>query len=26
LDSLDETCYLMGQVVERKGKERIKIN
>jgi phosphoribosylformylglycinamidine cyclo-ligase len=26
LDSLDETCYLMGQVVEKKGKERIKIN
>jgi phosphoribosylformylglycinamidine cyclo-ligase len=26
LDSLDEPCYLMGQVVEKKGKERIKIN
>jgi phosphoribosylformylglycinamidine cyclo-ligase len=26
LDSLDETCYLMGQVVAKKGKERIKIN
>jgi phosphoribosylformylglycinamidine cyclo-ligase len=26
LDNLDETCYLMGQVVEKKGKERIKIN
>jgi phosphoribosylformylglycinamidine cyclo-ligase len=26
LDSLDETCYLMGQVVEKKGKARIKIH
>jgi phosphoribosylformylglycinamidine cyclo-ligase len=26
LGSLDETCYLMGQVVEKKGKRKIKIN
>lgn len=26
LDSLNETCYLMGQVVAKKGKDRIKIN
>ncbi|MGD2086142.1 MAG: phosphoribosylformylglycinamidine cyclo-ligase [Candidatus Aminicenantes bacterium] len=26
LDNLDETCYLMGQVVAKKSKERIKIN
>lgn len=26
LDSLNETCYLIGQVVEKKSKERIKIN
>lgn len=25
LDSLDEMCYLMGQVVERKGKASVKI-
>jgi phosphoribosylformylglycinamidine cyclo-ligase len=25
LDSLNETCYLMGQVVKKKGKQRIKI-
>lgn len=26
LDGLDESCYLIGQVVKKKGKERIKIN
>ncbi|MFC2146158.1 phosphoribosylformylglycinamidine cyclo-ligase [Acidobacteriota bacterium] len=26
LDSLDETCYLMGQVVEKKGKGSVIIN
>ncbi|MCP5053957.1 MAG: phosphoribosylformylglycinamidine cyclo-ligase [bacterium] len=26
LDSIDEVYYLMGQVVEQKGKERLKIN
>lgn len=25
LDSFNETCYLMGQVVKKKGKQRIKI-
>jgi phosphoribosylformylglycinamidine cyclo-ligase len=25
LDSFDESCYLIGQVVKKKGKERIKI-
>lgn len=26
MESIDEACYLIGQVVKKKGKERIKIN